>query len=120
MRAGLLLPFLVAGCASPEIGSEVPALRVDPDAASTAELRNVASSALDGVDVLIADDALTGSSWLIVERGMRQRIDGPPELGRNLGRPERFQLVLDGNQCFLVHENTEFRWLLTDTDCIAQ
>ena len=120
MRFRLLLPFLVAGCSSPEVSTEFAALRMNPDSGSTAELRNVVSSALGGADVLIADDALTASSWLLIEPGMRQRIDGPPELGRNLGEPERFQLLLDANQCFLVHERTGLRWLLADTDCIAE
>lgn len=95
-------------------------MRVDPTPAANAELENVVSSALDGRPVTLASDALTRESTLIIEPRQLRRIDGPPELGRNLGRPEHFRLVLDGNHCFLVHDETELRWLLGDTQCIPE
>ena len=96
---------------------DTPAVRTSLTAASKTELEQVVSAANGGVAVTLADDALTSSSVLIIERGMRRRIDAPPELGRDYGRPQRFQLVIDGGQCFLVQEDTELRWLLADTRC---
>ena len=122
LRRILILGLCIAasGCANRSPSPEVAALRTNVDTASAEELANVVSSALGGRDVSLADDALTQSSVLIIERSRMRRIDRPPELGRDLGRPERFQLIRDANQCFLVHESTELRWLLVDTDCVPE
>ena len=109
----------LAACSGNRVNPDVAALRINPDAGSKNEIENVVSSALNGVDIMIADDALTRESVLIIERGMRRRIDGPPELGRDLGRPAHFQLVVDARRCFLVHEETGLRWMLNATECIA-
>lgn len=114
-----LIVALVA-CSAPETNPDIAALRANANLESTTELQNVVSSALDGVAITIADDALTRDSTLIIERGMRRRIDGPPELGRDLGRPQHFQLVVDARQCFLVHQETGLRWMLTATECVAE
>lgn len=118
--AGGILLVALAGCGSAELQNEVAAVRVDPSPAANAELQNVVSSALDGRPVTLADDALTQESTLIIEPAKLRRLEGPPELGRNLGRPSHFRLVLDGNHCFLVHGETGLRWLLGDTRCIEE
>ena len=99
---------------------DTPALRTNDDEASRVEIEQIVSSALGGVKVTIADDALMRASYLTIERGMRRSIEQPPELGRDLGRPEHFQLVLDGGQCFLVHQSTGLRYLLNATRCSAE
>ncbi len=119
LRAWIPVAATLAACSGNPINPDVAALRINPDARSKSEIENVVSSALGGVDIMIADDALTRESVLIIERGMRRRVDGPPELGRDLGRPARFQLVVDGRRCFLVHEETGLRWMLNATECIA-
>jgi hypothetical protein len=106
-----------AGCSSPEVQPDTPAVRTSLTEASTTELMQVISAANGGVQVTIAEDALTTSSVLVIERGLRRSIDRPPELGRDYGRPQRFQLVLDGRQCFLVQQSTGLRWLLRETTC---
>lgn len=120
MRRALAAACLCVGCSATDVSSEVAALRTSVDGQSTNELENVVSSALGGRRVSIADDALTNSSSLIIERAKLRRVEGPPELGRDLGEPEHFRLVRDGNQCFLVHERTDLRWLLADTECMAE
>ena len=116
----ILLAANIVACSSPEVNLDIAAVRVNVDARSTAELQNVISSALDGAIVTIADDALTRDSELIIERGMSRSVDRSPELGRNLGRPNHFRLILDARQCFLVHEETGLRWMLGDTECMPE
>ena len=119
LPAWIPVAAILAACSGNQVNPDVAALRINPDARSKSEIENVVSSALNGVGIMIADDALTRDSVLIIERGMRRRVDGPPELGRNLGRPARFQLVVDARRCFLVHEETGLRWMLNATECIA-
>lgn len=107
---------LQSGCSTvPEPG--VPALRTSGTAASLEELTGVVRSALNGVPVTLADDVLMTESRLTIERSATQRIGQPQMPGRSYERPEHFDLVLDGRQCFLVHADTELRWMLVETTC---
>lgn len=117
--AGALLAAL-AGCSAEPLPDGVPALIVEPDAASRQELQQVVQTALNGASVALAPDALTADSVLSIEHGAPRGLDAPPATGRQLGRPETFRLLLDGPQCVLVHERTGLRWLLLETTCVAQ
>jgi hypothetical protein len=116
------LPFvlLLAACSASPVNTDTAALRATADSRSKSEIENVLSSALDGASITIADDALTRESTLIIERGMHRSVDRNPVLGRDLGRPNHFRLVLDARQCFLVHEETGLRWMLNETECVAE
>lgn len=118
--SGLAVLLLMAACNSAPIQPDIPAVIVEPDDTSREELRQVISTALNGAEVTLADDALTLESSLSIEHPQHQGIEQQPLRGRDLGRPETFHLVLDGSQCVLVHDNTGLRWLLLDTECRAQ
>ena len=82
-----------------------PAAVMDPTPAGHADIEQAVAAAL-GAEVLIADDALTTSSILTIERRAPRTIEGRVGTGRILDRPETFRLVLDGDQCVLVHRRT--------------
>jgi hypothetical protein len=110
-----------AGCQTPRnqgAPPEVPAVIVRPTAASRAALARAVSAALDGVKVTLADDALTRESVLVLEHTPRRDPYGRPLSGRDLGMPERFQLLKRGDQCVLVHERTGRRTTLLATSCV--
>lgn len=111
---------IVAACSSPPTQPGIPAVLDNPDDAVRRELVEVVSTALDGRSVTIAPEALTTSSWLIIEQSPSRSIDRPVEPGRDPGHPERFRLVLDGGRCFLVHERTELSWMLRFARCRAE
>ncbi|MDH5312204.1 MAG: hypothetical protein OEY08_19915 [Gammaproteobacteria bacterium] len=119
-RAVVVLGMLLGACGSPPAQPDVPALLTNASPATRAEIEGIVSTALNGAPVTIADDALSVDSLLIIERATSRSIDRPPELGRDLGRPERFQLVIDGSKCFLVHERTGLRWMLAEAQCRAE
>ena len=98
----------------------VPAVIVNPTAASRAELRQAVSELLGGADVMLADGALTRSSILSIERRRAGSLDNPPLSGRDLGSPERFHLLLTGTGCMLVRESDESTVPLTETDCVPE
>jgi hypothetical protein len=102
------------------VHEERPARIVNPSAGSRAELRRVVGDMLFGAEITLADDALTDSSVLIVERSRIRSLDNPPLSGRDLGRPERFQLVTTGTLCVLIHENNQARYELLETECVAE
>ncbi len=106
---GVLLAL--CACKTDAVRAEAPAHVVDPTPESHAELQQVVSNALGGRSVTIADDALTKGSMLIIE---------PKYLtGRDLGKPEQFQLLLNGSACVLIHLGSDARYVLTKTNCAA-
>jgi len=111
---------LSAACSTSAIQADVPALLTNPSVDTQLEIEQSVSAALDGAKITIAPDALTQGSVLTIEQGISRSIDRAPELGRNLGRPEHFQLVIDGPQCVLVHQRTGLHWILKKTECVAE
>src|SRR5260370_42440273 len=83
---------------------DVPAVIVNPTAERRTAVVQAVSTALNGVRVTLAPDALTDVSTLIIERTRRRDPSGLPIDGRDLGSPERFRLVKRAGECVLVHE----------------
>lgn len=104
-----------AGCAGGPASAqldEVPAVITSPTPESREELTRVVGEALGGVPVTLADDALTRESVVVIERREPRDARGRPLSGRSLETPERFRLVLVGEQCVLVREATGERFPL--------
>ena len=103
---------LMATCKVDAMRADVPARVNNPTEESRAELLRVISKALNGRTVTLADNALTNDSLLIIE---------PKHLtGRDLRKPVHFRLMMSGSQCVLVHQETEARSELTQTQCAAE
>lgn len=109
-----------AGCTSSGLQPDTPALRSSLTPVSKTEIEQIVATASGASQVTLADDALAESSQLIVESSARRRLDAPNAGGRDYGRPAHFSLILDGPQCFLVHDETGLRYMLRDTECIAE
>jgi hypothetical protein len=95
----------------------VPAVISDPTPEGRAELRRVIRGALHGATVTIADDALTETSLLTIERRPPRDLEGEASTGRELGRPLQFLLVLRGSQCFLLRQPDGERFELSSATC---
>ena len=115
----LFIPFLfiVMACASTPMNEDIPAVIVDADDRSRNELKQIITTALNIEDINLADDALTDDSLLLIERTQYRNLNNAPVLGRDLGRPEIFRLVLSDDQCVLIHQRDNRRWVLRDTQC---
>src|SRR5258705_13705205 len=99
-------------------GSDVPARIVNPTAEGRAVLERAVRTALNGVKVTLAEDALTAQSTLILERTVRRDANGLRIQGRELSRPEEFQLVKSGGACVLGHARPGRRTPLEHTECV--
>ena len=115
----LLGVIALAACKHVAPDANEPALIRDPSDASRAALQQAVNSAL-GNEVLLADDALTASSVLIVERRIPRSVTGSPAEGRTMDEPVRFTLVTNGTDCVLVDERNGSRYRLADTTCISE
>lgn len=115
--AGLCL-LALAACKNGTVHDEqaAPARISEPSSTSRAEIQNAIREAL-GRDVALAENALSDSSVLIVERQARRDPPGNRLPGRDLDAPEHFELWLRGDTCVLVHRGSGESWELTQSVC---
>lgn len=106
-----------AACIQPPVASEMPAVIDNPDAAGRAELLATVRKALGDVAVTLADNALTESNVLLIERVPRRNASGLLLNGRDLGRPQGFHLYLSGAHCVLKQDGTDRNWVLQRSKC---
>ena len=73
-----LVPVIVllTACQAPAAQPDAAARIVDPTPESRAALARVVSEALNGTQALLADDALTTSSELVIERTRPRDLSG--------------------------------------------
>ena len=107
----------LAACRSRPADRGIPAIVTHPTAASRADLERAVSQAYGGTPVRLARDALTRDSLLLVGRAQARDIRGLPLEGRELGRPQHFQLLRRGARCVLLHIETGRARVLTHTTC---
>lgn len=114
--------FAVAlyGCRTDPAAADAPARIVDATPDSRAELKQIVSQALNGADVMLADDALTHDSVLIIDRRTYRDTRGNPINGREPGMPIQFLLLKQGERCVLELRSTGQRWNLPATKCAAE
>jgi hypothetical protein len=111
--------LLVAGCKHVAPDADQAAVIVDSTDASRAALQAAVNDALD-TEVMLADDALTTTSILTIERKLPQSMSGSPAEGRTMDPPVRFDLMTNGSDCVLVDSRDGSRYLLADTRCAAR
>jgi hypothetical protein len=108
-----------AGCKNVVPDTDQAAVIINPDAASRAALQETVNTALH-TDVALADDALTETSILTIERKVPQSIEGSPAQGRNMEMPIQFRLVRNGSECILIDQRDLSRTVLADTVCSVE
>jgi len=106
----------VIGCRKVATDYDKSARIVDPDDASRAALQRAVDEALR-THVTLADDALTESSLLVIERNAPRSIQGMPAQGRNMDVPIQFRLVINREDCVLIDQRDRSRHTLENTSC---
>jgi len=109
----------VAACQTVASGEDIPARILAPTQDSRAELQYNVNSALR-TEVLLADDALVESSVLTITRDQPGSMQNPVPQGRIMETPIQFRLVKRGDDCILVDQRDQTRYLLEGTDCAAE
>lgn len=107
----------LAACQALAISPESEAILVQPTDATRAELQLVVARILNAPSVTVADDVLTGSSLMIIEKVRPRDARGVSLTGRDFDKPEQFRLLKIGDQCILNHVRTGVRELLRESRC---
>jgi hypothetical protein len=115
--AALAVTFAACKNVAPDV--DQAAVIVNPDAASRAALQETVNAALH-TDATLADDALTETSILIIQRKVPQSIAGSPAQGRTMEMPIQFRLVANGTECILIDQRDMSRAVLADTVCSVE
>jgi hypothetical protein len=102
LSVSLGVALLTTGCQTMGSDADQPARIINPDEASRAALQSMVDSILN-TEVTLAENALTESSMLIIER-----------------KPIQFRLVINGSDCILIDQRNESRHVLEDTECAAE
>lgn len=114
MRAVVTLMLLaaVAGCQLlPAAGDGVPAKLVTSNSVLQQQIQHFVDDTLGGA-VLIADNAFTQQSELLIEFMPRRSVDGTLLEGRHQHLAERFVLTKVGERCMLSHSGSaKYLWL---------
>jgi len=93
---------------------------VDPSEQTRAELKRAVEATYQGAGVLLADDALTTGSSLVLEHAHPRDAAGLPLNGREVGRPEIFDLVVTREGCVLIHQRSGQRTVLRTARCVPR
>jgi hypothetical protein len=117
VRGVLSFVLALTACRTVPAQRECPSVIIDPSAESRAALAEAVSQALNGARVKLADDALTKTDLLTIERELHRDSSGLPLNGRERRMPEQFRLVKAGEQCTLVHAGTGRRFPLAGVKC---
>jgi hypothetical protein len=115
--AGLL--FALIGCQTLATDGDVAARIMNPTDDSRKALQSAVNEALVA-NVTLANDALTDSSVLTIERNPPRSMENLPAQGRNMDVPMQFRLVLNDGDCVLIYTADDSRRTLADTKCIAE
>ena len=118
-RVASALALVLAACRTVPARSEVPAVITNSMPQSRAALAEAVSQALNGATATVADDALTKSDVLIIERANPRDPGGQPLNGRQRGTAEHFRLVKAGDQCILIQQRNGRRFPLDGVTCSA-
>jgi uncharacterized lipoprotein YbaY len=109
----------LTACQTMSADQDQPAVISEATDASRAALQETVNTALHS-SVTLADDALTKSSALTIELNPPAKIQNPNPLGRDMGRPIQFRLVLNQAACILIDQRDGSRYVLNDTSCVAE
>jgi hypothetical protein len=109
----------VGGCQTVATEHDEAAHIINADDASRAALQRAVNDALN-THVTLADNALTETSLLIIERSPPRNMQSVPALGRNMDVPIQFRLVINREDCILVDQRDRSRYILEDTTCEAE
>jgi len=117
----IVLAVAVAAACRTASPAEPPAYIVKPTPQSRLALTQAVGVALSDGQVQVADDALTGSGVLVLERAQRpdpaRLVFEGKDPGDPHGRSERFHLVKIREQCVLIHDRTDRHFRLAGTEC---
>ena len=117
---GVVLTLLLTACGATEHKQTAqPAVLGEASAQARSVVNTTISQVLGGTKVAVAKNAFVTSDKLVLQRVTRDPRGMKGLNGRLLGRPvlHRFSMVKQSGSCYLIHEKTGKRYLLSSVSC---
>lgn len=111
--------LLALGCKTTGGDQERPALIVEADDASRADLQQAVNTII-GTEVMLSATAFTERSVLVIENWPRGTMQNPVPQGRTMEAPVRLQLVTIGGGCLLIDTRDGSQHPLRNVNCVAE
>lgn len=115
----LLISSLLAlfACKTITTVEPVDALLVDMNEDIKLQITKIVSDSMAGKSVRIADSVFSSDSRMSVATNMTTTFEGNPINGRVTDMPQHYQLMLRGQDCYILHEETGAEYPLLDVAC---
>lgn len=110
---------IAGGCKTVPDENDHPARITDQTDAGRAALQQTVNEII-GTEVMLADNALTERSVLVIENWPRPSLQNPRPQGRVMRDPIRLVLVINEDRCFLVDTRDGSRHPLENVTCVAE
>ncbi|RVU86286.1 hypothetical protein EOL70_02230 [Leucothrix sargassi] len=124
MKYLLILPITLtlSACNSTKpVEQAQPALLESTSSEVRQEITKAVRLSLNGNKALVALNAFTASSELVLQKNVGNGVGNNYTRGSLLGRPDvfRFNMIKQGNGCYLVRQGTGQKVLLNGVRCHA-
>ncbi|MEH8019657.1 hypothetical protein MN199_00160 [Rheinheimera metallidurans] len=110
--------MVILGCQHLSLQAE-PAVLSAVNADVKLQLQQRIIELIGGAPVKLSDTVLTRNNILIIEQAVLRDNAGLPIMGRHHQLSNRFSLWLDADGCWLQHDSSEKRVVLTGVSCTA-
>lgn len=113
----LVIAFALVACKTMTQQEPVKALLTEMTESTQLQIVKAVSTSMDGKSVSIADSVFSTENRMSVATNMSVTFDGNPINGRVTELPQHYQLMMRGNACYLVHEETGTEYSLENVSC---
>lgn len=113
----LVIAFALVACKTMTQQEPVKALLTEMTESTQLQIVKAVSTSMDGKSVSIADSVFSTENRMSVATNMSATFDGNPINGRVTELPQHYQLMMRGNACYLVHEETGTEYSLENVSC---
>ena len=108
---------LLVGCKTVAEQESYPALLSESSADSLLMITKAVSEAMDGRSVKISEDVLSTTNSFSIMLNNKTSIANSPINGRIQERPQHFELMKRGSECYLLHVESGNAYVLEGVHC---
>ena len=108
---------LLMGCKTVSEQESYPALLSESSADTLLVITKVVSEAMDGRSVKISEDVLSTTNSFSIMLNNKTSIANSPINGRIQERPQHFELMKRGSECYLLHVESGNAYVLEGVQC---
>ncbi len=107
----------ISACGNTAKANDVAAILSEPSTQDLQLINQQVAKLLGLSTVILSKDVFKSSSWLILDAPQHKDPQGNLVMGNNASRPDKVQLVINNEQCLLVHPSTGKSTILINVHC---